>query len=140
MKPIALTFCIFILCACHKQTVHLSGLWKIRKVEVLRNNQVQKILDSGCQYWNFTDVSCIKIFDTTKIQNTLSISIGRNSIKSYDTTTGSLKDEFRIEEANAKNLMLSSEQQIKNAVYHVNYYLDRVEGTHPELMNISLKK
>jgi hypothetical protein len=132
MKSIFLTAGIVIISifSCHQTAspALINSLWKIRKVEILKNNQLKKTIDTGYQYWSFKKKSMIEIFNTGKIQNVLHVQIGNSSIRSYDVK-GKLQEEFVIEEMGDDNMALSSKKKVENAEYNVIYYLDKVKDT-----------
>jgi hypothetical protein len=121
----------FLATACHHggESPLMSGLWKIRKVEVLKNNTLQKVIDTGCQYWSFAHRCNLRIFDTHRLQNNLHICFKKNTFQSFDSTTGELKDIFQIQELAAGNLALSSHKKMMEDDYHIIYYLDKVADT-----------
>lgn len=133
MKYISLTICLCILYSCYqsKKSNVTDGLWRIRKVEVLKNNELKKVIDTGYQYWNFNKKSMIEIFDTHKIQNVLHIKIADRSIKSYNNQ-GDLQDEFFVHEINDNSLSLSSCKKLDNQEYNIVYYLNKVRDTTAE--------
>lgn len=103
-----------------------NSLWRMRKVEILKNNELQKVIDTGSQYWNFKTASLIEIFDSHRIQNILHIHIGNKSIRSYDNS-GTLQDEFMIKKIADDTVALSSKKKTEDAEYNVIYYLDKVK-------------
>ena len=139
MKPIALTVCLCTLISCGQTNKQLlTGFWKIRKVEVLKDDQLQKTIDVGCQYWRFINRNSISIFDTLRVQNVLTVKIGSSSIKSFDNATDRLKDEFVIRELDAKKLLLCSHHTLDAYDYNALYYLERVEGENQRLLDLSV--
>jgi hypothetical protein len=98
----------------------------MRKVEILKNNQLTKVIDTGSQYWSFKKPSLIEIFDMHRIQNILHISIGHKSIRSYDNN-GALQDEYTIKTINDDNIALFTKKKVEDAEYNVIYYLDKVK-------------
>jgi hypothetical protein len=128
MRIYPLTACILmLLCSCHRRD-DFSGLWKIRKVEILKNDELKKVIDTGYQYWSFARRTVIEIFDRNKVQNTLHVQIGINTIKSY-RVNGQLDEEFLIRKVSRGRLALTSQQNVKEDKYNIIYYLDRIRDT-----------
>jgi hypothetical protein len=134
MKLSSLTawLCLALFFACHQNKVSdfNNGLWKIRKIEILKDHQLKKVIDTGYQLWSFKK-SLIKIFNLYKLQNTLHVRIDSSSIKSYNTS-GALQDEFLIQKLNGNGLALLSKKKILDAEYYIVYYLDKVRDTTAE--------
>lgn len=110
------------------QRDEFAGLWKIRKVEIHKNNELKKVIDTGFQYWNFKKRSTISIFDKHKVQNTLRIRIRPGVITSL-SATGEVQEEFLIQELKRNSLALSSKKRVDEDDYDVFYYFDRVRDT-----------
>jgi hypothetical protein len=128
MRIYPLTACILMLLgSCHGRD-EFSGLWKIRKVEIFRNNELKKVIDTGYQCWSFARRTVIEILDRDKVQNTLHVQIDLNTIKSYKPN-GQLEDEFLIRKVSRGRLALTSHQQVEDDKYNIIYYLDRVKDT-----------
>jgi len=135
MKHILLSAALVLVGSC-SQTAHhnmIDSLWKIRKVEILKNRELKKVIDTGFQYWSFRKKSTIEIFDASKIQNILHVRIGNSTIRSYNVK-GDLQDEFVICEIGDDNLALSSKKKMENAEYNVIYYLDKVKDSATDKM------
>jgi hypothetical protein len=131
MKFIALTACLctaLFSCRQANNTDLTKSLWKIRKVEIWKDNEVAKVIDTGSQFWSFEKKSMIEIFDKHRVQNVLHIKMSTGSIRSYDTS-GSLQDEFFIQQLDKECLALSSRKKIMQSAYNIIYYLDRVRDT-----------
>jgi hypothetical protein len=120
-------FICILFIGCNRSN-EFSGLWKIRKVEILKNNELNKVIDTGEQYWCFRRKAVIEIFDKHKMQNTLHVKIGDSSIKSFDAA-GHLQDEFIIHKVDDSNLALASSKKLDDDNYNVIYYLDKVKDT-----------
>lgn len=134
MKIISLAACLLFICfSCRRsiKTDLMNGLWKIRKVEIWKDNEVEKIIDTGNQFWSFGNSSQIEIFDTHKIQNILHVKMGAGSIRSYDSG-GALKDEFIIQQLNEGIFALSSKQKVLDDEYNIIYYLCKVKDSTAE--------
>lgn len=134
MKLISLTACLFLMVFSCNQTSSSAlahSLWKMRKVEILKNNELKKVIDTGSQYWNFKTASLIEIFDTHRIQNILHIRISNKSIRSYDNS-GALQDEFMIRHLTDDTVALFSKKKTDDAEYNVIYYLDKVKDASAE--------
>jgi hypothetical protein len=130
-KMISLTALVCIIVSCHqavKKQEFEKGVWKIRKVEILKDNQLKKVLDTGSQYWSFQKASLIEIFNTRKIQNILHIKMNPGCIRCYDDT-GALQDELSIREIDNNAIALSSKKKVESGVYDIIYYLDKVKDT-----------
>ena len=128
---ISLAACVFLFVfSCHQTSEQglANCLWKMRRVEILKDNELKKVIDTGSQYWSFKKPSLIEIFDTHRIQNILHISIGNKSIRSYDNM-GALQDEFLIKQINDNNVALFSKKKVEDAVYNIIYYLDKVKDS-----------
>jgi hypothetical protein len=109
-----------------------NGLWKIRKVQILKNKELKKTIDTGFQYWSFQKRSTIEIFDAHKIHNVLHVKIGNSTIRSYDVK-GNLQDEFVIQEISNNNMALSSKKTVDDSEYNIIYFLDKVKDTSNKL-------
>jgi hypothetical protein len=134
MKSISLTACMIIIVFSCSQAGNsdLTGhLWKIHRVEILKNNELKKVIDTGYQYWSFKNTSLIEIWNTEKIQKVLHFKMSKGSIKTYDTS-GALQDEFFIERMGQDNMALSAHKKIEDAEYNIVYYLDKVKDTTAE--------
>jgi hypothetical protein len=134
-KRFSITTCmILVLCSCgsNVNTGLANGLWKIRKVQILKDSELKKTIDTGYQYWNFQKRSTIEIFDAQKIHNVLHIKIGNSTIRSYDVK-GNLQDEFVIEEIDNNNMALSSKKKVDDSEYNIIYFLDKVKDTSSKL-------
>src|SRR5687768_15402754 len=104
MRIYPLTACILmLLLSCQRTDDDFSGLWKIRKVEILKNNELKKVIDTGYQYWNFGRRSVIEIFERQKVQNTLHVKIGLKTIKIFKLN-GQLENEFVISKVSREKL------------------------------------
>lgn len=134
MRRISLTACIAaIMCSCN-QNAHpelMNGLWKIRKVEILKDHELKIVIDTAYQLWSFKRPSIIEIIDKGRTKNILHIKMDSSSIRSYDKN-GKLKEEFMIRSINNGNVTLASKQKVEDEEYHIIYYLDRVKDGPPE--------
>jgi hypothetical protein len=130
MISLSACFVILSMFSCHQTAspAFVNSLWKIRKVEILKNNQLKKTIDTGYQYWSFKKKSTIEIFNTNKIQNVLRVKIGNSTIRSYDVK-GNIQDEFVIKEMDDDNMALSSKKKVDDGEYNVIYYLDNVKDS-----------
>jgi hypothetical protein len=128
MRIYPLTACILmLLCSCNRRD-DFSGLWKIRKVEILKNNELKKVIDTGYQYWSFARRTVIEIFDRQKVQKVLHVQIGHATIRSYKPN-GQVDDEFLVRKLSRERLALTSHQHVRDDKYNIIYYLDRVRDT-----------
>ncbi len=117
---------IFICCvvaACYKPDINpkLRGLWKVDKVEVMKDGELKRLIKDSSQYWQIYQQDSIRIFTPEKLQNCFPVTIHKSSI------TGPA-DEFIIDKLNDESLELSSNKKMQEANYTVIYYLDRVVG------------
>lgn len=130
MKHIFLSATLALIGSCNQVVHHnmIDNLWKIRKVEILKNSELKKVIDTGYQFWSFKKKSTIEIFDAGKIQNVLHVRIGNSIIRSYDVK-GDLQDVFVISEIGDDNLALSSKKKLDDAEYNIVYYLDKVKDS-----------
>jgi hypothetical protein len=104
-------------------------------VEIRKDNEVKKIIDTGSQFWSFKKRSLIEIFDMHRIQNILHIKMGSASIRSFDNR-GSLQDEFIINKMDDNCIALHSTKTVEDAKYDIIYYLDKVkDSTAEEIKN-----
>jgi hypothetical protein len=109
----------------------INKLWKIRKVEILRNNKLEKVIDTGYQYWSFKTTSIIEILNPQRVQNVLHVKMSGSSMRTYDTS-GTFQDEFTIQKIDEDNMALSAHKKIEDAEYSIVYYLDQVKDTTAE--------
>lgn len=132
MKPYLLSIAFIILaiaCSREKHTI-LHGLWKIERVEIMKGPVLQKtIIDSSNQYWSIRDREWLYIFDDHKLQNRLQVKMDKESIRSFDTSSGNLQEEFLIERSTTEKLELVSHQTIDKDNYDIIYYLDKIEDS-----------
>lgn len=120
---------LFFLVSCADRTKRkMEGWWKVRKIEVLKNNELKKTIDTGCQYWNFARQSKIEIFDLHTMQNTLHVKFGSNLLRSYDGD-GHMQEEFIIGSISDQNLELLTHTKLRQDDYSVIYYFDRIKDT-----------
>ena len=119
-----ITLCLFA-CRSTVDPQTMDGLWKIRKVEVFKNNQLKKVIDTGQQYWHIAGKKNIEIFDTQQVHNVLRIKVDKNKIKSFNDS-GQLQDDFVVERHNANSLSLSSHKKMQQDQYNIVYHLDKV--------------
>jgi len=120
---------LFLLAACKVNNHHLpAGLWRLEKIEVLKNNELKKIIDTGYQYWKFYKTDSIEISNEKEIQKCLRIKAGNDSFRSIDGGTGDTIDEFFIEKLNKHELELSSKKKLDQIDYKVVYYLQKMTG------------
>jgi hypothetical protein len=115
----------FFSCAKNKVSI-AAGWWKIDRIEIVKNNELVKVLDSCMQYWNIYKADSIEIFERKVLQNCLHIKSGRNSIKSIDPETGKLVKEYFIRLQNDQQLELFSNERLGEDIYDVIYYLTRM--------------
>lgn len=106
-----------------------AGIWKLEKIEILRNNELKKIIDTGYQYWKFYNSDSIEISNTQQVQKCLRIKAGRDSFRSIDNASGNMIDEFFIEKHNKHELEIYSKNKLDKVDYTVVYYLEKVIDT-----------
>ncbi|MEP7376068.1 MAG: hypothetical protein ABI675_21915 [Chitinophagaceae bacterium] len=133
MKLIHLTLFISILlfaaCLGNKLNNMPSGLWKLYRIEVLRDNELTKTIDAGYQCWKFYKADSIEISDKQEIQKCLKIKCGKNYFNSVDRISGVVIDEFVIEKYDKKVLELSSFKKMDEKNYTILYYLEKISET-----------
>jgi hypothetical protein len=125
LLPIMASLLLFAGCKRHHKVP--EGLWKLDKIEVLRNNELKKIIDTGQQYWKFYKADSLEISDAAHVQKSLRIKAGKDSFMSLDHQSGNAVDEFVIDKLNKQELELSSRKTIENDDYTVVYYLERID-------------
>src|SRR5687767_4622837 len=103
-----LCFLFISSCTRSKNIGLLQGLWKVESVEVLRNNELNRVIDPCFQYWNFYKTDSIRIFNKKQIQKCLYVKISKGIIKCINPVNGSLVDEFIIDKLNKTHLELTS--------------------------------
>lgn len=106
----------------------MTGTWKMRRVEIRKDHELQKVIDTGYQLWSFKKPSLLEISDANKIQNILHVKLGRSSIRSYDSK-GVLQDEFQVMELAGDCCSLTSKKTLNDIQYDVVYYLDKIADT-----------
>ena len=106
-----------------------DGIWKLEKIEILKDNELRKIIDTGYQYWKFYNSDSIEISNTQQVQKCLRIKAGRDSFRSIDYASGNMIDEFFIEKHNNHELELYSKNKLDKEDYTVVYYLEKVIDT-----------
>lgn len=132
------TFCYVMACSIYlftgcRSSYHSripDGPWELRRIEVLRNNELKKIIDTGYQCWEFFACS-MEISDDRHLQRRLKIKAGTDSFRSIEYGTGNVVDEFMIDKLSHGELELSSRKIIENVNYTVVYYLHRKDEIKP---------
>lgn len=122
-----MAYSILLFSGCKRAYKIPEGLWKLERVEVLRNNELTKIIDTGFQYWKFFKTDSIQISDEHHVQKRLKIKPGSDSFASIDCKTGNIMDEFVIEKLDKKELELSSRKRLERADYTVVYHLQKIK-------------
>jgi hypothetical protein len=131
MKVGALIIILFypLIYSCSARDKINPGWWRIDRVEILKNDQLTRVIDSENQYWNFRARDSIEIFEGHQLQVCLQVRMDKHSIRSIDRKSGGLIDEYFISKSNKDQLELYSTIRMEEDNYRVVYYLDKVEDT-----------
>src|SRR5687768_7661553 len=91
-----IVFCVLFGHSCIRNNNNrfLAGMWKVERVEVLKDNELKRIIDPGIQYWKFCKTDSIEIFNKRQVQNRLYVKVKKSSIKCFNRLNGSQLDEF----------------------------------------------
>jgi hypothetical protein len=114
--------------ACEKHSA-VYGYFRMNRVEVFENNRLAKVIDTGLQFWNFSSLSTIQIYNTAGLQNTLYINKFRGRIQSRDKITGKLREEFFIRKWDQQTLELCSTKSINKNQYNIIYFLEKINDS-----------
>jgi hypothetical protein len=106
----------------------LSGYYKMNRIEVFQNDNLAKIIDTGFQYWNFSDPSAIKIYNKQGVQKVLYIKKINKRIHSMDTNTGKILEVFVIRKSDPQSLELCSTKKLYNKTYDIIYFLEKMNA------------
>ena len=104
-----------------------DGIWKLERIEVLKDHELKKIIDTGYQYWKFLNNESIEIYNDSTVQKRMKIKAGSDSFSSIECGTGAVLDEYVIEKVNRRELELSSSKTIERSDYTVVYYLNKID-------------
>jgi hypothetical protein len=128
----SLTVIILLVMICNhgcgnQPTVY--GYFKMNRVEVFENNRLAKVIDTGIQFWIFSRLSTIQIYNNADIQKTLYINSYRGRIQSRDKITGKLREEYFIRKWDQQYLELYSSKTINQNQYKVIYFLEKLNDS-----------
>jgi hypothetical protein len=105
------------------------GYFKMNRVEVFENDRLAKVIDTGIQFWNFSRLSTIQIFNNAGVQKTLYINKYKGRLQSRDKTTGKLREEFYIRKWDQQCLELRSTKTINQNQYYIIYFLEKINDS-----------
>jgi hypothetical protein len=107
----------------------VNGYFRMNRVEVFENNRLARVIDTGIQFWNFSKLSTIQIYNNAGIQKTLYINNYKGRIQSRDKISGKLREEFFIRKWDQQCLELYSRKTINQNQYKVIYFLEKLNDS-----------